>query len=377
MTKDKDKKVPVLRFKGFTDDWEQRKLSQVFYVNGRIGFRGYTRKDITNKAQGGIWAISPINIRDNRLIFSHKNTYITKTKYDESPEIKLHSTYSLLVKTGSTLGKSAYVSELYEPATINPQVVVLKPINKPISKYLSYMLITNSFLQQISALKIGGAIPTLTESDLKNIKLYTVSCPREANKISTILGKLDTIVSLQQRKLKLIKQIETALSSQIFSKINQKSNLRFQNFSDEWERCELQNIARVISGGTPSTKNNKFWNGNINWYSPTEIGTNKYVISSRKKISELGLKNSSAKMLPGKETILFTSRAKIGEIAILVEDGCTSQGFQSWIIDSKRVNIEFLYYLGKNLKKQAIRKASGSTFLEISNHDVKKLKLKV
>lgn len=239
------------------------------------------------------------------------------------------------------------------------------------------MLITNSFLQQISALKIGGAIPTLTESDLKNIKLYTVSCPREANKISTILGKLDTIVSLQQRKLKLIKQIETALSSQIFSKINQKSNLRFQNFSDEWERCELQNIARVISGGTPSTKNNKFWNGNINWYSPTEIGTNKYVISSRKKISELGLKNSSAKMLPGKETILFTSRAKIGEIAILVEDGCTSQGFQSWIIDSKRVNIEFLYYLGKNLKKQAIRKASGSTFLEISNHDVKKLKLKV
>ena len=114
MTKDKDKKVPVLRFKGFTDDWEQRKLSQVFYVNGRIGFRGYTRKDITNKAQGGIWAISPINIRDNRLIFSHKNTYITKTKYDESPEIKLHSTYSLLVKTGSTLGKSAYVSELLE-----------------------------------------------------------------------------------------------------------------------------------------------------------------------------------------------------------------------------------------------------------------------
>lgn len=137
----------------------------------------------------------------------------------------------------------------------------------------------------------------------------------------------------------------------------------------------MGDVAKIIGGGTPSTKIKEYWNGNINWYSPIEIGKQTFVSSSRKKISELGLKKSSAKLLPGGNTILFTSRAGIGDMAIMKTAGSTNQGFQSWVVRSNLADVYFLYSVGKKLKKQALRKASGSTFLEISNSEVKKLSL--
>ena len=151
--------------------------------------------------------------------------------------------------------------------------------------------------------------------------------------------------------------------------------LRFKGFTDEWEQRKLGEVAEIVGGGTPSTNISEYWNGNINWYSPTEIGSQTFVNSSKKKITELGLKESSAKLLPGKKTILFTSRAGISDMAIMNTDGSTNQGFQSWIVKPDITDIYFLYSLGGNLKKQALRKASGSTFLEISNSEVKKLSL--
>lgn len=142
-----------------------------------------------------------------------------------------------------------------------------------------------------------------------------------------------------------------------------------------WEQRKLKDVAKIIGGGTPSTKIKEYWNGNINWYSPIEIGNQTFVSSSRKKISELGLKKSSAKLLPGGNTILFTSRAGIGDMAIMKTAGSTNQGFQSWVVRSNLADVYFLYSVGKKLKKQALRKASGSTFLEISNSEVKKLSL--
>lgn len=158
--------------------------------------------------------------------------------------------------------------------------------------------------------------------------------------------------------------------------VKKTPTLRFKGFTNDWEQRKLGEIAKVIGGGTPSTKNSDYWNGNINWYSPTEIGKSNYIFTSKKKITKLGLENSSAKILPGKHTILFTSRAGIGNMAIMQTDGCTNQGFQSWVIDNN-TNIYFLYSLGSDLKKEAIRKASGSTFLEISNKEVKKIPLSI
>ncbi|WQT02982.1 restriction endonuclease subunit S [Helicobacter pylori] len=138
-----------------------------------------------------------------------------------------------------------------------------------------------------------------------------------------------------------------------------------------WQRVRLGDICEIIGGGTPSTQITSFWNGSINWFTPTEIGITKYVYKSQRTITPLGLKNSSAKPLPI-GTILLTSRASIGDCAILKEVATTNQGFQS-LIPLEKINNEFLYYLILTLKNKLLKLASGSTFLEVSPNKIKNL----
>ncbi|WRE01277.1 restriction endonuclease subunit S [Helicobacter pylori] len=138
-----------------------------------------------------------------------------------------------------------------------------------------------------------------------------------------------------------------------------------------WQRVRLGDIAEIIGGGTPSTQITSFWNGSINWFTPTEIGITKYVHKSQRTITPLGLKKSSAKLLPI-GTILLTSRASIGDCAILKMVATTNQGFQS-LIPLEKINNEFLYYLMLTLKNKLLELASGSTFLEVSPNKIKNL----
>lgn len=142
---------------------------------------------------------------------------------------------------------------------------------------------------------------------------------------------------------------------------------------EDWEVKEIGDIASVISGGTPKTNINSYWNGNINWFTPTEVGDNKYLEESLRKLTIEGLNNSSAKLLP-KNTILLTTRAGIGDLGILNQESATNQGFQS-LICNKDVNFEFIYYLVATKKNELLQNASGSTFLEISPNKVKTIQI--
>lgn len=106
------------------NSWEWVRLGNVCNIFGRIGFRGYTKNDIVNEGEGAI-TISPSNIKNSRTVFRN-NTYVSWQKYYESPEIMINEQDIILVKTGSSYGKSALVTNLTEKATINPQLVVLK-----------------------------------------------------------------------------------------------------------------------------------------------------------------------------------------------------------------------------------------------------------
>ena len=146
--------------------------------------------------------------------------------------------------------------------------------------------------------------------------------------------------------------------------------LRFPEFSGEWMIKTINDLATVIGGGTPDTTIKSYWDGNIQWFTPSEIGKSKYINLSSRTITEEGLKNSSAKLLPP-YTILLSSRATVGECSITLQECATNQGFQSLI--AKSCDIDFLYYLIQTKKKDLIRKACGSTFLEISANEVRKI----
>ena len=159
------------------------------------------------------------------------------------------------------------------------------------------------------------------------------------------------------------------------NKILNVPTLRFKQFQDNWSSKRLSDIAEVVGGGTPDTTDSTLWNGGIQWFTPTEIGHSKYVSMSARTISQLGLQKSSAKILPA-GSILLSSRATVGECSITQKDCTTNQGFQN-LTPKKGINNEFLYYLAQTQKRHFIKYASGSTFLEISNSEIKKTKCAV
>ncbi|MCT0950064.1 restriction endonuclease subunit S [Weissella confusa] len=151
---------------------------------------------------------------------------------------------------------------------------------------------------------------------------------------------------------------------------NKVPKIRFNGYSEAWVQRNLSEVATITGGSTPSTSNPEYWDGDINWFAPAEIGNQTYVTESSKKISELGLQKSSAKILPV-GTILFTSRAGIGKTAILASEASTNQGFQS-IVPGDTLDSYFVYSLTDKLARYGNKMGSGSTFDEISGKQLGK-----
>ena len=146
------------------------------------------------------------------------------------------------------------------------------------------------------------------------------------------------------------------------------------SFDFSWEQRKLGDIADIVGGGTPSTGNQSYWDGDIDWYAPTEIANQIYANSSQKKITGLGYENSSAKMLPP-GTVLFTSRAGIGKTAILTRKGCTNQGFQSIVPHRGELDSYFIFSRTEELKRYGELVGAGSTFVEVSGKQMAVMEL--
>ena len=144
----------------------------------------------------------------------------------------------------------------------------------------------------------------------------------------------------------------------------------------EWIECMISDIGMVVGGATPSTKKSEnYVEGKIAWITPKDLSTFKgrYIVSGERNITEAGLKSCSAKLLP-KNTVLFSSRAPIGYIAIAANEVCTNQGFKS-VIPNENTDPLFLYYLLKFNKDKIERMGSGTTFKEISAKVMKSIKV--
>ena len=146
------------------------------------------------------------------------------------------------------------------------------------------------------------------------------------------------------------------------------------SFDFSWEQRKLGDIADIVGGGTPSTGNQSYWDGDIDWYAPAEIADQIYANSSQKKITGLGYENSSAKMLPP-GTVLFTSRAGIGKTAILTRKGCTNQGFQSIVPHRGELDSYFIFSRTEELKRYGELVGAGSTFVEVSGKQMAVMEL--
>ena len=143
-----------------------------------------------------------------------------------------------------------------------------------------------------------------------------------------------------------------------------------------WESGSISDLGKVIAGGTPSTKHPEYYSKEgIAWITPNDLSntSDKYISRGGRDISQLGLRNSSAKLMP-KGTVLLTSRAPIGYIAITKNEVCTNQGFKS-IVPYNKFGSEYVYYTVLNMVPYIKSLGTGSTFTEVSKDVISKVKV--
>ena len=359
-----EKKAPKLRFNGYTNDWERKKLGDVAnsYINGGT-------PDTQNKNYwiGDIPWIQSSDLKNDDIWNVNINKYITNKAVNDSAA-KLIPANSIAIVTRVGVGKLAYMSQEY---STSQDFLSLVDIKEDLI-FIMYMLYFK--ISKVSSSLQGTSIKGITKKELLNLSISIVNNTAEQNRIGQVFKILDNSINLHEDYLQLLYDFRSFLLQKMFSINDTFPNLRFKQFNDKWKYKKLGEVADIVSGGTPDTTKHDYWNGSINWYTPAEVGNKIFVSDSQRKITNIGLENSSAKILPV-GTVLFTSRAGIGKTAILKEKGSTNQGFQSIVPKQKFLDSYFIFSMSNILKKYGESHGAGSTFLEISGKELAKARI--
>lgn len=348
-------KAPMLRFPGFVGDWEERKFGDIV-----------SRESIAKESS---FEYPYVEYED---VVSEEGRLNKDIRQKEG-------TKKGIVFDGSQVlyGKlRPYLHNWLNPDFSGVAVGdwwVLKPIDT--DKNFIFRLIQTPQFDDISNLSAGSKMPRADWSLVSNTVFSIPAAKAEQSKIGSYFSNLDNLISVHRRKLEKIKTIKKAMLQKMFPKAGEKfPEIRFPEFTEAWEQRKLGDIADIVGGGTPSTSKSEYWDGDIDWYAPAEIADQIYVDSSERKITYSGFKNSSAKKLPI-GTVLFTSRAGIGKVAILRKEACTNQGFQSIVPHEHELDSYFIFSRSNELKRYAETVGAGSTFVEVSGKQMSAMTL--
>lgn len=342
---------PRLRFKGFTGAWEEKVLGEILNVRNEFVDSSLYDLDVELEnliSNSGI-LVGDTSVRTQTtslfrkgdILFGRLRPYLNKWWFAEKDGVKSGEIWAL--ETSSEY-----------------------------SNFFAYLLVQSRKFLETANITSGTKMP---RADWRSLTAITFNFPSkpEQTHLGLFFRRLDSQIAESRAVLEKSRQLKKAMLAKMFPANGEKiPKIRFKGFEGEWECRKLGIEVEIIGGGTPDTTNSAYWNGDIDWYSPTEIGEAAYANGSVKKITLLGLQKSSAQILPANRTVLFTSRASIGDMAILTKDGATNQGFQSFVVREK-LDVYFLYTMGFKIKDYALKNASGSTFLEISKNTLSQM----
>lgn len=279
----------------------------------------------------------------------------------------------------------------HEPMFVQgSDVVKIVPNDRINSTFFVYMTKQNDYLKQIEKNTQGSTRARTSISKLKEITLTIPEAKETQNKLAQILSTCDTVIQNTQKTIDKYKAIKQGMMQDLFTRGLTKNGKLRPSYKDapelykeselgmipkEWTETPVIDIGEVISGGTPSTKNTDFWDGNIPFVTPNDLSVNEgaYITSTERYITVLGLSKSSAIELP-EGTLIISSRAPIGYLAIASFNCVTNQGCKSVVFDSKQDPL-FHYYNFQRYVNKMKSLGSGTTFAEISKKDVEKLKV--
>lgn len=356
------------------EDWDLIKLGDVCEIKGRIGFRGYTVNDIVEKGYGAI-SISPSNINNGKINFE-RSTYISFDKYEESPEIKIFNGDIVLVKTGSTFGKVALVEGLFEKATLNPQVVVIKKI-KINNLYLSFLMGFENFQSQISSSVVGGALPTLSQ---KLVEKFKIPCPPtlfEQMAVGEALSHADALIESLEQLIAKKSQIKKGAMQELLT-----GQRRLPGFSGEWIEAALGDLFEITS--SKRVFQSEWKSEGIPFYRARELaflGEHGFVDNELFISKSMYESFKSAYGVPKKGDMLVTGVGTLGKVYVV--DGENEFYFKDgniiWFKIGSNVCAMFLkqLYLTPLIKKQIFDSAAGTTVGTYTISGAKKTKIQL
>jgi type I restriction enzyme S subunit len=329
------------------DGWVETPIGDVAQVLSGFAFKS----ELFNKSEG----IPLIRIRDLPKRDS------TEALYSGSYEDRY------VVKKGDFLIGMDGEFHCYEwngpDALLNQRVCRIEDfkIGRVVPRYIYFSV--NQYLDKIEQ---DTGYTTVKHISAKQVLGITIPLPPlpEQNRIVDLISSVDSYIEALQQQLASAKTARNAVLHELLTA-----------GGDGWVETSLGEVAEVIGGGTPSTSNPDYWDGDIVWLTPTEITSQdgKLVTDSIRKISNSGFRNSGAQMLP-KGSVILTSRASVGFVALAGTELCTNQGFQS-LVPTKSVLAKFLMFWIQRNRSEFQSRSAGSTFKEISKLNVKSIKV--
>ena len=313
-----NEKKPALRFKGFTDPWEQRKFSDITFPAGEKNRDNLPLESYSITNEHGFIPQDEKFENGGTMREADKRMY-----YIVSPNSFAYN--PARINVGSigyqNTGKDVIVSSLYE---------VFKTSDDVDDRLLWHWFKSPDFQKLIFQLQEGG------------VRLYfyydklcmgTVSLPslEEQRKIGQFFDSLDTLITLHQRKYEKLLNIKKSMLDKMFPQNGVSvPEIRFKGFTDPWEQRKISELAeKTYGGGTPTTSNEAFWNGNIPWIQSSDIVDGKLMgVEPRKYITQTGLNNSATQLVP-KDSIAIITRVGVGKLAYMPFSYSTSQDFLS------------------------------------------------
>lgn len=381
--------------------WRWIRLDQLIY---KIQY-GYTA---SAQKSGNVKLLRITDIQNNQVNWND-------VPYCDIPENRI-SSYTLdendivIARTGGTIGKSHIIDEINQTAVFASYLIRIKPVKEINVNFLKKFLESPLYWSQLRAMSAGTGQPNVNATNLKKLliplppleeqdrilkkierlfqrvsqydyleqKLTVLNDNFPSNLERSVLqyamrGNLVPQDSTEGTAQKLLEKLVVNKSDLIRNKVIPKQleplpisiNETYFDIPDSWEWVRLNQIGGIVSGGTPKSNEPNFWDEEgIIWITPKDMGQNKNLLISKsaRKISSLGLKKSSAKLIP-KGSIVYSSRAPIGHINIVEKEYTTNQGCKSVV---PLVYDKYIYYALKLFTPEIIKNASGTTFKEIS-----------
>ena len=347
------RKVPKLRFKEFSDEWEEKKLGDILEFKNGVN----ASKEQYGK---GIKFINVLDILNNDFI-TYDNI-IGKVDIDNNTVEKYSVTYGdILFQRSSETREEVGMANVYldkkNIATFGGFVIRGKKIGEYIPIFLNKLLKTNLARNEITSKSGGSTRYNVGQETLKDVRLL-FPILQEQEKIANFLSSVDKKISLTEEKLELFREYKKGVMQKIFS---QELRFKDSNGNDypEWNLVYTKDISKITMGFTPSTKDEKMWNGQYKWLSIADLKENgKYIYKTSKTITDKGIKN---KKILSKGTLVMSFKLTLGRVGILADNMFTNEAICHfhWL-EKDKINTEYIYYYLSNIDiinfgKQAVK----------------------